>query len=106
VNIKKPEINPLPLLKQLPPFAISAEELAEELRIVCKNTSIRLSQSDQEEMKYALALIYLMKKRGYKKAALFKECFKRGLPSFFEEQEGESKILARFVGSGASGVSL
>jgi hypothetical protein len=82
---------------ELPPLEMSAEERQEVLRVVNKNTSVRLALSDPEEARVAALLIWLCAENGQKKATLLKEIVKRHLPEYFKKQRERMQKAGAFV---------
>ncbi len=76
---------------------MSAADREEELRVVSKNTSVRLSLRDIKEARMAVLIIWLSRKRHIKKAEILKECLKRGLPLYFKEDEEERRKGREFI---------
>lgn len=85
------------LLDELPQINLSRLALKKELALVSKNTSIRLSLNDPVELKLALLLVCMSVDSGQKKASILKECIKRSLPVYFNEQSGKMKKYAAFA---------
>jgi hypothetical protein len=85
------------LFGELSPLEMSAADREEELRVVSKNTSVRLSLRDIKEARMAVLIIWLSRKRHIKKAEILKECLKRGLPLYFKEDEEERRKGREFI---------
>src|ERR1039457_3589819 len=80
------------LFEELPSLGMTPDERKEALRLVNKNTSIRLSFKKPEEARLAILIIWLNKKRNVKKATFLKECFKLGVPVYLKTQNDAARL--------------